>query len=410
MDFGLRLFYAPHNRIVAQEIVDAIEGDYPELPVTASQLDDSTSQPYDASALVLLFDRDFEGDPARVDWLTKFDSSRTTTPLLPVALDLSRGGPPDPIAKLKSRFWPTDRDEILISIAACMGLALRPGTNKVFVSYRAVDGTRSAELVEQALTGHGFVAWRDESKTIYDAPNLALGTDVQKEIEENLSTASAMVLLDTPRAGESSWVRLEVEAAVGKMIPILPIVLHDESCDTQVCRFRTLQSLHRRAVVESTYEAEQLVLPAAELDDIVKLVERYLQSVYRNRVLHLRELERFLHSKNWSFDRNQHLPHLHSGRVQQATHALSLLACCSFEEQVFAPRVRAFVDGMSQLAKLKQMFNCNYYLYPGQTLRDQDLLEIMQKEVPELIEASAEVVSYNEAVARISAVSGGFGV
>lgn len=410
MDFGLKLFFAPHNKAVAREIVDAIEHDYPELSVIASQLDDSTNQPEDASAVVLLFDRDYEGDPARLQWLVEFGRNRKAIPLLPVAIDPSRGGPPDPIASLKSRYWPSDRNEILVSVAACMGLALRPGSNKVFVSYRAVDGTRSAELVERALADHGFAAWRDESKTAYDLPNLELGADVQEEIEKNLSTASAMVLLDTPRAGESSWVRLEVELAIGKMIPIFPIVLHDESRDTEVCRFRTLQSLHRRAVVESRYEAEQLVLPCDELDSVIDLVEQHLKTVYVNRVLHLRELERFLHSKHWSFGRNEHLPHLHCGRIQEATRSLSLLACCSFEEQVFAPRVRAFVDGMSELASKKQMFNCNYYLYPGQSLRDQDLLEIIQNEVPGLSDASAEVVSYNEAVARISAISGGLGV
>jgi len=406
----LALAYSPGNERYADAIADAICTINPDLPVNRISLDASATQSIHAAVVVVLFDNHFEDEQARVRWVAELNANRATTPLLPISLDRNRRRPPCPIDGLKSRSWPEDQEDILASISACLGLALRPGKNKVFVSYREADGKRSAELVENALSKNGFVTWRDESKSKFDEPNLPLGAEVQDEIAEHLSSASAMVLIDTPRAEESQWVRLEVEIAVGKMIPIFPIVLHDASIDTAVSRFRIIESLHRRAVVQSEYVGDNLVLPESELPRIVLQIEKYLQRVYQNRVVHLRELERFLVSRNWSFSRNDQLPHLHSGRVRQATRMLSLLACCSFEDQVFAPRLRKFVDGMAELAGLRQMFNCNYYLYPGKTLPDRDLFEILQREVPELRNLNAELISYNDAVARIALASEGFGV
>jgi|688.fasta_scaffold327979_2 hypothetical protein len=410
MDQVLTIAHQPRDNTSAALLVAAILAEYPEMDISTLTLERGATQPINAAAVVLLFGEDFESDSGSIEWLKKFDSTRATIPLLPIAVDSDRRHPPAPVSGLKARNWPTDKKEILTTIAASMGLALRTGNNKIFVSYRAVDGTRSAELVEGELNASGFATWRDESNKAYDAPNLTLGDDVQQQIARNIETASALVLIDTPKAGESSWVRLEVELAIGKMIPIFPIVLHDDRVTTQVSRFRVLQSLYRRAVVQSTYFGEELVLPSTELEMIVRQLKHYLMAVYRNRIVQLRELEKFLKSKGCDFGKNEHLPYLHSARIRHLTQSTSLLACCSFEEQIFAPRVRKFVEGMQQLAGLHQMFHQNFYLYPGQALDAADLLEIIQREVPELQSTTADLVAYNEAVAKVAVAMGGFSV
>jgi len=410
MDQILTIVYQAKENASAASLVSAVQAEYPEMGISKIELDLWSPQPTNAAAVVLIFGKDFESEPGCVEWVATFNSSRASTPLLPIAVDSNRRHPPAPISGLKARNWPTDKDEILTTIAASMGLALRTGNNKIFVSYRAVDGTRSAELVEGELNSRGFATWRDESNKAYDAPNLELGDDVQQQIAQNIETASALVLIDTPRAGESSWVRLEVELAIGKMIPIFPIVLHDDSVTTQISRFRVLQSLYRRAVVQSTYVGEELVLPSTKLKLIFGQLEHYLMAVYRNRIVQLRELEKFLKSKGCDFGKNEHLPYLHSARIRQSTRSTSLLACCSFEEQIFAPRVRKFVEGMRHLAGLSQMFHQNFYLYPGQALNEADLLEIVEREIPELQSMTADLVAYNEAVARVAVAMGGFSV
>ncbi|GAA4465837.1 toll/interleukin-1 receptor domain-containing protein [Novipirellula rosea] len=410
MELAISLAYRPANKSEAEAIRDEIIRAHPDVTIDHVVVDDTAGVPANGALHVVLFDEQFDDDPDAVAWLTKVDAVRATTPLFPIALNPDHGRPPKPIANLKSRNWLGDRDEVLVSIAAAVGLSLRPGENNVFVSYRQVDGSRSANLIEQALRDRGFSTWRDESNSLYDAPNLRLGEDVQEEIEKNIATASALILVDTPRSAESSWVRLEVELAVGKMIPIFPVVLHSDSVQTHVSRFRILESLHRRAVLQSEYVDSELLAPKAELNGVVSQFEVYLQRVYQNRIVQLRDLEKFLASKGCEFARNSHLPHLHNGRLQQATKMMSLLACCSFEDQIFAPRVRGFVDGMTKLAALKQMFSCNFYLYPGQTLIEDDLLEIIEREVPELRDVAAELLSYNDAVARVSLLTEGYGV
>jgi hypothetical protein len=55
MDHGLKIVYPPGNQAIANEIADAIEGNYPELRATLLLLESTTAQPDDASAVVLGF-------------------------------------------------------------------------------------------------------------------------------------------------------------------------------------------------------------------------------------------------------------------------------------------------------------------------------------------------------------------
>ena len=173
-----------------------------------------------------------------------------------------------------------------------MGLALRPGRNKLFISYRAADGKASAKKIHECFERRGYEAWLDEANDFGGNPNLELGVDVQKEIEARLEDAQALVLIDSPKANESSWVRFEVETAVGKMIPIYPVVLHPKTEATSASRFRVLSGLHRRICIASESDGEKMVFDNSELPNVVDNVEQYLMNVYRNRVVQPRALEK----------------------------------------------------------------------------------------------------------------------
>lgn len=223
-----------------------------------------------------------------------------------------------------------------------------------------------------------------------------------------MSTSNGLVLVDTPDSVTSPWVRLEIEIAVGRMIPIYPVVLHPPTQKTSACRFRVLHSLHRKSVAESDYSSNQLVLRSTYTPDIVQQVERLLCSVYENRIVQFRELEKFFAEKRWHFGKNEHLPYLHDAKNGELKRVFSLLACCSFEEVIFAPRVRAFIEGVTKLAALRRLYSRNVFLYPGSTLADEDLHELMSREVPDLGSTNTDLLSYNEAVARVSAMAGGY--
>jgi TIR domain len=408
MTHTITIAYASFNKAEANALASSIQKVYPEVDFEFLEVVDERSPKPSGSVVALVFDTHFNGTSQRTEWLTRWAAAKASVPLLPIAIDLNHGRPPSPISGIKSRFLGVDQNAILTSIGSLLGLALRRGENKLFISYRASDGKESAKLIHQQFAAIGYDSWLDEADDKFGDPNLKLGVDVQEEIESRLSSANGLVLVDTPDSIKSPWVRLEVELAVGRMIPIYPAVLHPPTQKTSACRFRVLHSLHRKSVIESSYSGTQLVIPSTYVNDIIAEVERFLCGVYQNRVVQFRELERFFAEKKWQFGKNEHLPFLHDAKTGELTKIFSLLACCSFEDVIFAPRVRAFIEGITKLAGLRRLYSRNVFLYPGSTLADEDLKEIVSHEVPEVCSTNTDLLSYNEAVARISAMAGGF--
>lgn len=408
MTHTITIAFASFNNAEAHVLAASIQKVYTELDVEFLEVVDAGSPNPSGSVVTLVFDTYFGDDSRRIAWLTRWAAAKASVPLLPIAIDVNHGRPPSPISGTKSRFLGIDQNEILTSIGSLLGLALRRGENKLFISYRAADGKDSAKLIHEQFAKIGYDAWLDEADDKFGDPNLKLGADVQAEIEGRLTASNGLVLVDTPDSVTSPWVRLEVELAVGRMIPIYPVVLHPPTQKTAACRFRVLHSLHRKSVVESNFSSTQLVIPSTCVNDIVSEVERFLCGVYQNRVVQFRELERFFAEKKWQFGKNEHLPFLHDAKTGELTKIFSLLACCSFEDVIFAPRIRAFIDGIARLAGLRRLYSRNVFLYPGSTLADEDLKEIVSHEVPEVCSTNTDLLSYNEAVARISAMAGGY--
>lgn len=84
----------------------------------------------------------------------------------------------------------------------------------VFISYKKED-LQIAERVVTALRDQGFSVWWDDGitpKTAWDA-----------EIEREISDATTVVVLWTPRSVNSEWVRTEAHYALdrGKLIPVM---------------------------------------------------------------------------------------------------------------------------------------------------------------------------------------------
>lgn len=408
MTHTITIAYASFNKAEANALAASIQKVYTEVDFEFPDVVDERSPKPSGSVVALVFDTHFNDSAQRTEWLTRWAAAKASVPLLPIAIDVDHGRPPSPISGTKSRFLGIDQKEILTSIGSLLGLSLRRGENKLFVSYRASDGKESAKLIHEQFAAIGYDAWLDEADDKYGDPNLPLGADVQAEIENRLTASNGLVLVDTPDSVTSPWVRLEVDLAVGRMIPIYPVVLHPPTQKTSACRFRVLHSLHRKSVLESNYSGTQLIIPSGYVSDIVDEVESFLCGVYQNRVLQFRELEKFFLEKKWQFGKNEHLPYLHDAKTGELTRIFSLLACCSFEDVIFAPRIRAFIEGITKLAGLRRLYSRNVFLYPGSTLAAEDLREIVSHEVPEVCSTNTDLLSYNEAVARISAMTGGF--
>ena len=89
--------------------------------------------------------------------------------------------------------------------------------HQVFLSYSRLD-SRQMHIVYDALTGAGLTVWTDEG--------LAVGTHSwENAIEQAIEDAQCMVVLLSPNAKRSKWVRTEVEYALDIGLEVLPVLL-----------------------------------------------------------------------------------------------------------------------------------------------------------------------------------------
>ena len=85
----------------------------------------------------------------------------------------------------------------------------------VFVSYSSQDRPWADRVIE-ALEGQGIPCW-------FAPRNIAVGAEWGSAIIDGIHQASAMVVVFSGNANESSHVRREVERAISMGVPILPI-------------------------------------------------------------------------------------------------------------------------------------------------------------------------------------------
>jgi hypothetical protein len=105
--------------------------------------------------------------------------------------------------------------------------------SKIFISYRREDS--------ESITGRIFdhlVAHFGEASVVMDIDNIPLGSDFRDVINEHLRQCKVMTAIvgtkwhgpkrrGPPRISEESdWVRVEVETALRRQIPLIPILVH----------------------------------------------------------------------------------------------------------------------------------------------------------------------------------------
>lgn len=264
----------------------------PSRPAVATEPNASDDFPC-ANVLIVVFD----GAPltpsthaAITRELERSKAEGRSTRLLPVSARPDRPVPPAPMNAIKALpgATPAERERVLRRAGAMVGLWTRGTGKKVFVSYRAADGKPVAEQVTSFLQGIGYDALRDDEW-------LEGGDRVQEEIEERLSQASLLLLIDTPRVKESEWIRKEIDGAIARFVPILPIVLRERTDRERGPRSLAVQGLKRWVpLVTRLEDGVCSVLAAEQLDELTEEFEWYLQDLLRDR-LHLEAMaaERF---------------------------------------------------------------------------------------------------------------------
>ena len=89
----------------------------------------------------------------------------------------------------------------------------------IFISYSHEDTTYAHALAEN-LQSLGFETWIDE--------RLDYGSQWPQELQKQLDSCSAFILIMSPRSYESEWVQSELQRARRKLKPIFPLLLEGD--------------------------------------------------------------------------------------------------------------------------------------------------------------------------------------
>lgn len=301
--------------------------------------------------------------------------------ILPVNLDPNHRVPPVPISAIKAvSFDNSERGQasrIVKRVGTILGLRLRHPDNRIFISYRALDATLIAKQVYDVLKDNGFDVWLDEAKDEYDGEGkIPGGADVQEVIEQNLLKADLVLLIDTPKARESKWIRLEINHANAHLIPVLPICFRELNDRLKGPRFHSLKALQRWVEVDEYRDADDYVLNNENLDRILNELEVYLCEIYR-RKLRIPEMARrqfLLHGFDWSvIDQTKHL--YESMKQLDRRIKRVIVSKCSIFDEVYTPALKFFVERCFTLTP-----NYSLFIYDGEVLSEDEIQEICDQE------------------------------
>ncbi len=358
-----------------------------EVVLVAAETD--TTWPAAASwddLLIAIFNgKDFPG-PGNRFIADYFQRRPNTAQLLPVARDPVFRRPPEAAAAIKALQYdasasnPTAR--LVTRAGGMLGLRLQGRDSKIFISYRAKDGTSIARQLYDYLVTLGHRPFLDEAKEFDGETKILPGKPVQKEIDEALKGANLVLLIDTPSAPDSPWIKHEVDTADALLLPILPICFRDASDSRRGPRFRSLLDLQRWIPIVTPPATADPPLDAAQLELIVGEAEKYLCEIFRRkcRVPSVVEKEFVDHGFIWKvLDKN--LLMFESSKDRNARLRTTVRSHCSLFDQIYSPAIKRF----DEFLKSSGRGNYSLFIYDGELLPGPQLEEIVKSHSEDVI-------------------------
>lgn len=299
--------------------------------------------------------------------------------LLPVAVDPSSPKPPGAAAAIKALQYdlaaqgPSGR--LANRVGGMLGLRVQGRDSKIFISYRATDGSAIAEQLYAYFQGLGHRPWLDQAKEIDGETKILPGSPVQEEIDEALSNASLVLLLDTPSAPSSPWIKHEVDTADAMLLPILPICFRDADDSRIGPRFQSLLALQRWVSIERSTAAASSPLDTSQLDMVVQEAETYLCEIFRRkcRVPFIVEKEFVSHGFGWKV-LDKRLLMFESSKSHGRRLRTKILSHCSIFDQIYAPAVARFRRFLIATGHP----NYSLFIYDGGLLSDVQMEELVE--------------------------------
>lgn len=300
--------------------------------------------------------------------------------ILPVATDISTARPPREADAIKSIVY-ADTEEsrkLLVNrIGAMIGLRWQGRDSNIFISYREKDGKEIAQQLNAYLLSLGHRPFLDQAREFDGLPRILPGSPVQKEIDQALDAASLVLLIDTPSAAESIWIRHEIETADSLMLPILPLVFRNADDGKKGPRFASLRSLMRWVSFAFNPAANPSPLNVAQLEAIVSEAEHYYCEIFRRKCRVPLLVEKEFTSRDYVWEvLNQRLLMFQSSKKHSARLNTSVLTHCSIFDQVYGPAVNRFLKFLESTQKT----NYSLFVYDGDLIPEPELNDIAEEQ------------------------------
>jgi hypothetical protein len=375
---------------------------FPNVLVATTDFSATPASPAEGVALIA-HDGGAPGE-AMADWLANLpgkDEARTL--LIPLSCGAALALPPAALQHLKGAHWPTEASTVLDRIGVWLGLALLPGAQKIFISYKTSDGEAAAIKLERHLQARGYHVFRDASRDRADGrPNIEPGDDLHSVLADHVRAASAIVLLDTPDAPRSAWIHGEVQIGIGRQIPILPVVFREADDPAEGSRFRRLKELHR-FVPAPLQPGGVAMLDESALDRVLRELEGFLLTTAQRRRGCIDGLTREFAKREWVLKGFRDFNHLFEASRRQhvpGQRGTWFFSCCSLEDDVHFASVVRFVQEVKD-ATAARSYARHIYFHFGDPLYGEDLDFVQHEAIPSVEVRNIDFCHYREAPLKL---------
>jgi hypothetical protein len=336
----------------AEAIAAALLREYPLCPPKVVPADAVWASKVDWDDLLLVVYNSRRLPASAIQYIETFRKAHETGGgVIPVGVNPAFPVPPDPLSEIKAAKYDGSLGltaGIVKAAGVFLGLALRPGSQKIFVSYRMSDGKLVAQSLHDRLKGAGFNPWLDEADE-----NLVIGDEVQDKIRSSVNTAAMVLLVDTPDAPNSPWVKVEVDMANGQLVPVLPVVAGGE----RLSRFIQLQGLRRWALVK-TNGLDGTPLTDPEWENVRAEIDELLLATFRRRLKILSRAKAAFEVSGYQWHSVDE--RLRMYRADKSTARLPkviALSHCLVQDITYVPALKAYwnyLNGYQDLAAVNQ--------------------------------------------------------
>jgi hypothetical protein len=376
----IAVLYPPAHHKIAEEIArDLADAFFRHVEITLVPAASCPPWQRDVSwddLLILMYDyRPFPESGSM--FLTEYHRQRPEGSILPVVLGANVSRPPGVAAGIKAleygRTAPGPGGRLANRVGSMLGLRVQGRDTKTFISYRATDGAAIAQQLYGYLSSLGHTAWLDQAKEIDGETKVLPGSDIQREIDEALAGANLLLLIDTPSAPDSRWIRHEIETADALLLPIMPVCFRDAEDQTKGPRFRSLLALQRWIEIEKSDLAAASSLSVDQLEQIVRVTDRYLCEIFKRKCRIPRIVEKHFVSNGFAWKvLDKRLLMFESSKSQSARLLTRVLSHCSIFDHIYNPALERF----KEFLRTAEKSNYSLFIYDGELLPEADLQEI----------------------------------